>query len=292
MNTPPSPEQIPEGHQPAAQPEDSPGLQSGERASARQKKTNGSTVFTFWRGLQTALGAAFIVATLFTLWTPGSLLESSLEARMAQALEASEDERMEAPDPTLAATQAPENLPIGIVAGHYGFDPGAVCPNGLREVDVNLEIATLVQKNLTDLGYTVDLLQEFDPQLNGYRGSVLVSIHADSCAYVNEQATGYKVAAALSEQNLPTSQRLTACLTDRYGQITGLPYHSSVTPDMSYYHAFNEIDMETTAAIIETGFLNLDQQFLTEKSDVAAEGIVAGIVCFLNQEVLHPTPEP
>ena len=39
-------------------------------------------LLTFWRGLQTVLGAAFIVATLFTLWTPGSLIEGSLEARM------------------------------------------------------------------------------------------------------------------------------------------------------------------------------------------------------------------
>ncbi len=43
--------------------------------------------FNFWRGLQTTLGAAFIVATLFTLWTPGSLVESGLEARMAQVVD-------------------------------------------------------------------------------------------------------------------------------------------------------------------------------------------------------------
>ncbi len=291
MKTSPSPEQIPEGRQGASQAEAS-SLQSDESSSTRQRKNGAVRPLTFWRGLQTALGAAFIVATLFTVWTPGSLLESSLEARMAQAIEISEEEALENPDPTQAAMPTPENLPVGIVAGHYGFDPGAVCPNGLREVDVNLEIATLVQKNLTDMGYTVDLLQEFDPRLSGYRGSVLVSIHADSCVYVNEQATGYKVAAALSDQNLGASQRLTACLTARYGQITGLPYHSSVTPDMTYYHAFSEIDPVTTAAIIEAGFLNLDQQFLTEKSNVAAEGITAGILCFLNHEVIHPTPTP
>ncbi len=196
-------------------------------------------------------------------------------------------------DPTAQFTQDLSALPIGIVAGHYGFDSGAVCPNGLTEVDVNLSIATLVQKALTDLGFSVDLLQEFDPRLTGYQGLVLVSIHADSCAYINDLATGYKVAAALSEENLAESQRLVTCLSDRYGQATGLPYHAgSVTPDMTYYHAFNEISGITTAAIIEVGFLNMDQQFLTEQPETAAQGITAGILCFLNHETVHPTPVP
>ena len=56
---------------------------SREKSPKEPKPRN----FNFWRGLTTALGAAFIVATLFTLWMPGSLIESGLEARMAQALE-------------------------------------------------------------------------------------------------------------------------------------------------------------------------------------------------------------
>ena len=57
------------------------------KAGPRLKKTVVAKPFTIWRGMQTALAAAFIVATLFTLWTPGSLVEASLEARMAQALQ-------------------------------------------------------------------------------------------------------------------------------------------------------------------------------------------------------------
>jgi N-acetylmuramoyl-L-alanine amidase len=208
-------------------------------------------------------------------------VESSLEAKMAQALESASGNLAEA---TLEATQQPQATNIGIVAGHYGSDSGAVCSNGVAEVDLNLEIATLVQKNLTDMGYTVDLLEEFDSRLTGYRGRVLVSIHLDSCGYVNDQATGYKVAAALSVQNVAASQRLTTCLSDQYGEVTGLPYHAgSVTDDMTYYHAFNEIDPGTTAAIIEAGFMNMDYRFITEKTDLIADGIVAGILCFLNE---------
>jgi N-acetylmuramoyl-L-alanine amidase len=270
---PVGPEPSPEPVEPAPQP---------RRARSRRTKEAGQKPFTFWRGLQTTLAAAFIVATLFTLWTPGSLVESSLEARMAQALQSASGGETNPAVATLEATNQPRLTNIGIVAGHYGNDSGAVCANGATEAELNLKIATLVQKKLTDLGYTVDLLEEFDDRLEGYRGLLLLSIHLDSCEYINDQATGFKVAAAVAEENSAASQRLTNCISEQYGEVTGLPYHAgSVTDDMSYYHAFSEIDPQTTAAIIEAGFLNLDYQFLTEQTDLVADGIVAGIQCFL-----------
>lgn len=246
--------------------------------------------FNFWGGLSTVLAAAFIVATLFTLWTPGSLVESSLEARMAQVLEVvpGEGQVILESTPDLEEMASWEN--IGIVAGHYGSDPGAVCPNNVTEAELNLEIATLVQKMLTDQGYEVDLLEEFDSRLWGYQAAALVSIHLDSCQYINDQATGYKVAAALSAQNIADNQRLTQCLSTKYGEITGLPYHAgSVTDDMTYYHAFSEIDPRTNAVIIEAGFMNIDYSFITEQTDKIAEGIVAGILCYLNNDIIQST---
>jgi len=245
--------------------------------------------FTFWRGLQTVLLVAFVVATLFTLWTPDSLIASSLEAKMAQALQSAAEDPVDEIVPGINLSGDEGFNRIGIVAGHYGSDPGAVCSNGVTEASLNLEIATLVQKKLSDRGYDVDLLEEFDARLQGYKGAVLVSIHLDSCEYINDQATGFKVAAALAAQNIANSQRLTTCLSDRYADITGLPYHAgSVTDDMTYYHAFTEIHPDTTAAIIEAGFLNMDYQIITEETEKIAEGITAGVLCFLNQEALQP----
>ncbi len=249
----------------------------------RQKKQAAIKPFTFWRGMQTALAAAFVVATLFTIWTPGSLVEGSLESRMALALQSASGNYENLAEATAesAIDNGPKN--IGIVAGHYGFDSGAVCSNGSTEAASNLEIATLVQKKLTDMGYTVDLLEEFDDRLEGYQAAVLVSIHLDSCEYINDLATGYKVASALSDQNMATSQRLTTCLSEQYGEVTGLAYHAgSVTDDMTYYHAFAEINPQTPAAIIEAGFLNMDYQMITENPELIADGIVAGLLCFLN----------
>jgi N-acetylmuramoyl-L-alanine amidase len=266
-----------------------PLLEEEGENQVRPSKEKKPAVFNFWSGLTTVLGAAFLVATLFTLWTPGSLVESSLEARMAQVIDSvpgeGESVVVSAPDPEEDVNW--QN--IGIVAGHYGSDSGAVCPNNVTEAELNLEIATLVQKRLTDLGYEVDLLQEFDSRLWGYQAAVLVSIHLDSCQYINEQATGYKVASTLSAQNIADSQRLTQCLSSKYGEVTGLPYHAgSVTDDMTYYHAFNEVDPRTVAGIIEAGFMNLDYRFITEETDLVAEGIMAGILCYLNNEPLSP----
>jgi len=62
---------------------------------------------------------------------------------------------------------------------------------------------------------------------------------------------------------------------------------------MTSYHAFDEIHTETTAAIIETGFLNLDRQILTENPDLIAQGIVDGLICYIrNENVTIPTPAP
>jgi N-acetylmuramoyl-L-alanine amidase len=240
--------------------------------------------------VRTTLFVAVVLATVFVAWTPQSFSAVSFTDRLAYLL---------TPQPVQNAEgAAPRALRIGIVAGHSGNDSGAVCtdPDGtvtLTEADVNLKIATLVQKKLVDRGFQVDLLQVFDSRLNGYRAVAIVSIHNDSCDYINDQATGFKVAAALNTRDVNRASRLLACLVDRYHAATGLPFHpGSITTDMTGYHAFSEIDPGTVAAIIETGFLNLDREILTQHTDQVADGVVNGILCFVNNENVQPTPEP
>lgn len=237
------------------------------------------------RVLQRTLTVAFLVATLFVSLTPGAL-SGNLRNQLALLLTPQPSQ-----DPLTGGTPRPR-LKIGIVAGHWGNDSGAVCENGTTEQQVNLNIATLVQQKLTALGYEADLLEEFDPRLKGYQSTILVSIHNDSCIFVNDQATGFKVAAAMSSRDSNLANRLAACLRDRYQRRTGLPLHDSVTNDMTLYHAFDEISSDTTAAIIETGFLNLDYKILTENTDLVATGVSEGIMCFINNENLSATPTP
>ena len=79
--------------------------------------------------------------------------------------------------------------------------------------------------------------------------------------------------------------RLVGCIRARYGAPTGLRFNANtITFDMTKYHAFYEIAPQTPAAIIETGFMNLDRATLTKRADTVARGIVDGLVCFLNRE--------
>lgn len=249
------------------------------------------TVVTSFHIIWSIASAAVLVATLFTLWVPASLFSNNLAEKFALAFQSNPNPAAGGTSPT--PTGRPQQT-IGIVAGHYGNDSGAVCDNGIKEVDVNLKIAELVRKSLMDQGFNVEVLQEFDDRLKNFQGLVLISIHNDSCQYVNDEATGFKVAAALGSSNSPEkASRLTACMVDRYKTITNLPYHpGSTTNDMTQYHAFDEVNPDTIAAIIETGFLKQDQDKLVNHTDMIAQGVTAGIICYIRNESIQPTPIP
>jgi N-acetylmuramoyl-L-alanine amidase len=257
-------------------------------SSSTTKSSSGG----MFRQLQIVIGVAFVIATLFTAWTEPGLLPGSLSEKLSSALTL----QRTTPQSGSPTTTARPNPRIGIVAGHSGNDSGAVCPEalgGYREVDINLSIASRVREALVAAGYDVDLLAEFDPRLSGYDAQALVSIHADSCEYINDQATGFKVSAAISTKYPEQTARLTTCLRTRYAEATGLQFHSgSVTGDMTNYHAFNEISKDTPAAIIETGFMNLDREILTKHPDVIANGIASGILCFVRNEDISATQVP
>ncbi len=268
---------------PVAQPA---GINNGQ-TPGQSRVTSKANRFSIYQSLQTVVTFAFIAATLFTLFTPNNLFSGQTIENMFAAWQANPQSVAQA-QPTAVSNAAANR--IGIVAGHWQNDSGSVCADGLTEQEVNLKIATLVQEKLTALGYQVDLLSEFDDRLMQYKGIVLISIHNDSCDYVNNEATGFKVAAAMHSAYPEKANRLTACMVDRYRRATGMTFHaSSITNDMTNYHAFDEINTETTAAIIETGFLNLDRKILIEHPDIIAQGIVDGILCYIRNESISAT---
>jgi N-acetylmuramoyl-L-alanine amidase len=236
------------------------------------------------RILQTTFSVAILLATLFTAFSP-KMFSSGWGAIFGSAL---------TPQPgDGAAVPTSQKAEIGIVSGHWNDsgDPGAVCPDGVSEQAVNLAVARLVRQKLEARGYQIDLLQEFDPRLDNYHAAMLLSIHADTCDYIDEQATGFKIAASTYSRDRNLANRLTACLYDRYAATTGLHYHpGSITVNMTDYYAFRAIDPTTTAAIIETGFLNLDRDLLVNHPDKVADGIVAGVICFVTNQSVQPTP--
>jgi N-acetylmuramoyl-L-alanine amidase len=267
-----------------------------QRIKRRQARRRRQTVGVLGGMVRTFLGvgvAAGLLATIFTWWTPSQFLtdEVKTELSIAQA--------------TSQVTLVPTGLPtpnwlrrIGIVAGHRGPqvppDPGAVCPDGLTEAEINFAVAQAVVRNLSARGYAVDLLDEFDPRLDNYQAAVLVSIHANTCQeWPGEIVSGFLVSAAAARVSASGNDEvLVSCIARYYEQATGLLRREGVTVDMTDYHTFREIHPSTPASIIELGFLLADRPILTGKQDAMSSGITDGILCFLEPNQPPPTYVP
>jgi N-acetylmuramoyl-L-alanine amidase len=237
-------------------------------------------------------GVAFVLGVAYVAWLSAGA-PAGREAQTSSTLERPtivEPTRTRRPTRTPRPTQTPEASPtpsptprplkVGIVAGHWQSDSGAVCPDGLEEVTINLDVAARAVAILQTDGYDAELLPEFADQLEGYRADAFVSIHTDSCDIPG--VSGFKVAHVAASAIPEKEDRLVACLIETYAEATGLPLHAnSITYDMTVYHAFREIDPETPGAIIELGFMDADRELLTEDSYHVAEGVARGIICFL-----------
>ncbi len=232
--------------------------------------------------------ASGLIATILVWWTPPEFIATSLRQELGMAT--LEDESQ--PRPTVAPT--PNWMQrIGIVAGHRGPnpaapgadpDPGAICLDGLAETDINFDVAQRIVRNLRGRGYTVDLLDEFDPRLEDYRASALVSIHANTCQPFTERVSGFLISAAAARVAARSRDDiLVNCIARHYAHATGLERHEGVTEDMTSYHSFREVNLWTPAAIIETGFMLADRELLTAGAGRVAEGVTAGILCFLDE---------
>lgn len=179
---------------------------------------------------------------------------------------------------------------IGIVSGHMGpqNDPGAVCPDGLTEAEINFEVADRAWRLLRERGYTVDLLEEFDARLEAYRADLLVSIHSNDCRDYGEFVSGYLISQAEARPTDGPDARLVECLALYYGEATSLDRRFGLTRDMTDYHIFREIHISTPGAIMELGFMKDDREILTTQPDLLAQAIVDGIECYLDPNALPP----
>jgi N-acetylmuramoyl-L-alanine amidase len=245
--------------------------------------------------LLASVGAAMIVSTIFSLWTRPTFFSDEFRVGLNQVRATQQLVNIQ---PSPIPTNVLE-VRIGIVAGHSGkpqdpqfeLDPGAVCADGLTELEINMAVAQRVVASLRRDGYTVDdPLTEFDSKLENYQADVLVSIHTNDCGDYGPAGTGYNAASALSRRSTRgADEALLECLIQEYGATTNLPRHDGITVDMTEYHTFAEVSPDTPTAIIELGFMRLDRAILTQNPDLLAEGIANGIRCFLRPKI-GPTP--
>lgn len=252
-----------------------------------------ATAYSWWVALRTLIvvsAVAVLLSTIFSLWTRPDFFTDEFRAGLNQV---QATQRVINLQPSPLPTEIRE-VRIGIVAGHSGppqdpsfeVDPGAVCPDGLTELEINQGVAREVVAALRRLEYEVDLLQEFDPRLQGYQADVLVSIHTNDCSDYGPEGTGFNAASAFARQTTRgEDEALLKCLVAQYGAITGLPLHGGVTADMTSYHTFSEVAVDTPTAIIELGFMRNNRQILTTQQTLLAQGVVNGILCFLQPEL-------
>jgi N-acetylmuramoyl-L-alanine amidase len=261
------------------------------RRRARQRRQTVGVLGGIIRSVIVILMVSTLMATLFSFSITPDYINREVrnELGLAQA--------------TPRATTFPTPIPtpnwlrrIGIVSGHRGPqqppDPGAVCPDGLTEAEINFAVAQYVVRNLRAQGYSVDLLDEFDPRLEGYQAAALVSIHANTCQDFGEPVSGFMIARAAARTSVGADDILVECVARKYEPATDLPRRFELTIDMTDYHSFREIHPLTPAAIIELGFMLGDREVLVNRQEEMAQAITEGVVCFLQPDLSQGTPAP
>ncbi len=228
---------------------------------------------------------ATLTATIFTWWQGPEFLSATVRDDLSVALATATSQGISVRATALPVT--PNWLRrVGVISGHRGpeNDPGAVCPDGLTEAEINLAVAERVVRNLQARGYTVDLLDEFDPRLTDYKADMLLSIHANTCQDYGEFVSGYLISTADSRVNSGSDQLLVECVASYYGRDTQLDRRYGLTRDVTDYHVFRKIHPRTPGAIIELGFMLADRDLLTTQHDLMAGAITNGILCYLEPE--------
>lgn len=274
---------------------------SGPSRPPRKERYTLVTTFSTVRSLIITFAAAMIVATVFMWWTSPDFLAAGAVRNLAIAQATA---AQVVATPTFLPTPIWFNR-VGIVPGHSGIatrgstkgnvDPGTICPDGFTEASVTMNVAKQVVATLRGKGFTVDVLDEWDMKLFGYQAAAFISLHADSCDNFNDgyNHSGFKV--TNPTERLSARDRdlaLNDCTRDNYSGVTGLPFTpGSITTDMTNYHAFREIAPSTPAVILELGFLSYDRDLLQNRTERLAQGIVNGLLCFLDPKSL-PEPSP
>jgi N-acetylmuramoyl-L-alanine amidase len=273
-------------------------LKRVKRKQERRRRHTVGVLAGFVRSILVVLISGATIATILSMWTKPEALDMRVRQQIARV--------NATPISVLAPTLTPiPNIQrrIGIISGHYGkppdhfqtdFDPGAICPDGLTENEINYAVASQVVVKLRDRGYSVDLLEEFDPRLPDYDADVLVSLHSNDCQDYGEFVSGFLVSQAQARATGGADEKLVNCIALHYGQMTGLDRRFGLTRDMTDYHVFGDIKPSTPGVILELGFMKDDRLLLTDQQELIANAVVTGILCYLDPSTgfLGPTPVP
>lgn len=190
-------------------------------------------------------------------------------------------------------TEKEEPLII-IDPGHGGMDDGCI-NGGISEKDINLEIAELVVRELTEKGYYVRLSRDTDTYVakeervekaNRSNAAIYVSIHQNSCE--DNSIMGIETWYDGTDTSRD-SKRLAQLIHQETVQSTGAVEREMIGESDLY------VTGKTTmpACLIETGFLSNEEErgkLVTEEyRQQIAEGIVSGIELYFKPKTMYLT---
>ncbi len=206
--------------------------------------------------------------------------------------------------PTLYTRIAKPDLPpgprrVGIQAGHWETDQAppelralraqtGTSWDGVKEVDVNLDVANRIKAILEPKGIVVDVLPTIIPR--GYVADAVVALHGDGDG--TGDSSGFKM--AYSSRRTPFESDLLDAIKASYGAATGLAYDPThISRAMTNYYLFTwqrnaySTYPLTPSVILEMGYVSNDNDraLMTDHADVVAGAIANGITGFLDT---HP----
>lgn len=162
-------------------------------------------------------------------------------------------------------------ISIVVDAGHGGKDPGKIGVNGAKEKDVNLSVARMLWKVLTESGYKVVLTRTDDTSVGtgekfskigdlnsrckiindtylSNENCVMISVHQNS--FTQQSVHG---AQSFYYQRSEKSKKLAEIIQNKFNSEINAPKEKPVKPNDSYYMLINS---KCPGVIVECGFLS------------------------------------
>lgn len=268
----------------------------------RQEKNRKRMRRRMWRSMFAGILTVVLISTSIVL--TDRLLSVKVFAAPEQGAEAMESEMVSAffeetvsgnlvsSEPEILETVP--GVPVVIIdPGHGGADEGCA-REGIKEKDINLTIAKLVQGKLEILGYQVLMVRDDDSYIakedrviyaNGSQADIYVSIHQNASEDVS--VTGMEV--WYEEDGSRDNKRLAQLINQQTIQSTGAAERE--LRGNADFHVTGETTMP--ACLIETGFLSNAEErgnlATAEYQEKIAEGIAQGIELYFHPKTMYLT---
>lgn len=241
------------------------------------------------------LSAAILITGGISLVLAETVLAATEDPAVENAAEAllSLQETVSANIPPEEPKKKSGKLIVAVDAGHGGLDEGCAREN-VREKDINLAIAKLLESKLTDMGYEVFMARQDDTYIakeqraeaaNAYGADIYVSIHQNS--YEDESINGIET--FYHEKDNGESKRLARLVQQQTLKATEA-VERSVRDDGEFSVIVNT---RMPACLVETGFLtNAEERTRLSSEEYReriAEGIAQGIDLYFHPKTMYLT---